>query len=299
MKKPALIWLVSLSLAILSFAFVVPVFGERVLQRLDWSDHAAHDPGLSGGVVVPSGNDWKALRVSSDSAEGAVLPIARLTDLDLTEAQYALVGDVRHEEVEGTGYLEMWSVFADGSRYFSRTQAPAGPLQSFQGSSEWRAYTLPFYLGESPLRPDVIEVNVVLPARGTVELGPISLIEFSQGEDAIAESTGAWWTDRMAGLVGGIGGSLVGLLGALIGILAGLGRARGLVTALVILIAAVGIAALVAGAVAFFGGQPYGVYYPLALGGILSAVLGLMALVVLPRRYATIELRRMDALDAR
>ena len=46
----------------------------------------------------------------------------------VTGDSYAITGKVAYEGVEGDGYLEMWSVFPDGSRYFSRTLDDAGPL---------------------------------------------------------------------------------------------------------------------------------------------------------------------------
>jgi len=36
---------------------------------------------------------------------------------------YVVRGRVQHRDVEGTAYLEMWSLMPDGSRYFSRTLA--------------------------------------------------------------------------------------------------------------------------------------------------------------------------------
>ena len=110
--------------------------------------------------------------------------------------------------------------------------------------------------------------------------------------------TPAWWTDRQAGLVGGISGSVFGCLGGLVGTLAGLGKARRLVIALMWGMLAVGVGSLIAGVAAVSLGQPYAVYYPLLLlGVILSAVMG-PQIPMVRRRYMQIELRKMDARDA-
>ena len=107
-----------------------------------------------------------------------------------------------------------------------------------------------------------------------------------------------WWTDQAGGWIGGIGGSLCGLLGGLIGTLAGMGKARRFVLALTTALVVLGAVALVVGVIAWLLGQPYGVYYPLLLGGIiLTAVCG-GNLPGLRRRYEQIELRKMEAMDA-
>jgi hypothetical protein len=55
---------------------------------------------------------------------------------------------------------------------------------------------------------------------------------------------------------------------------------------------------LLAGLVALMLGQPYGVYYPLLLGGIITAAVCGGNYPVLRRRYDQIELRKMSAMDA-
>ncbi len=105
-----------------------------------------------------------------------------------------------------------------------------------------------------------------------------------------AEQTGGW--------IGGIGGSVIGMLGGMIGILAGFGKGRRFVVASTIALAILGTVALVLGVIAFLMEQPYGVYYPLLLGGlILAAVFG-ANLPGIRRRYEQIELRKMAAMDA-
>jgi hypothetical protein len=70
------------------------------------------------------------------------------------------------------------------------------------------------------------------------------------------------------------------------------------VLAAMALVTALSAIALAAGIFAVTHGQPYGVYYPLLLGGGLGFMLfgGLRPMV--RRRYDEIELRRMSAADA-
>jgi hypothetical protein len=81
--------------------------------------------------------------------------------------------------------------------------------------------------------------------------------------------------------------------------LCGIGRGRGLVTALLVAMAGFGVVCLVLGVAALALGQPYAVYYPLLLTGVIATVLGLALLPVARKRFAEAELRRMQALDVR
>jgi hypothetical protein len=213
----------------------------------------------------------------------------------LSGDQYAITGSVAYEDVEGDAWLEMWSVFPDGSRYFSRTLDEHGPLAKLAGSSPARPFALPFFLTPESPRPVRLELNVVLPAGGRVTLRDLRL---GSGVAATA-APGAWWSDRTAGWIGGAAGSSVGLLGGLIGTLCTLGRGRRFVLAGLLALGVSGLVLLAVGGVALALGQPYAVWYPLVLLGVLDPVLAFSLLPTARRRFEEIELRRMQALDAR
>src|SRR5207245_437754 len=105
-------------------------------------------------------------------------------------------------DVEGSGYLEMWSRFPQG-RFFSRTLEASGPLGSLRGSSDWRPFVLPFFNGPGGAPPQELTVGVVLPGRGTVAVGPLRLVQFADDENPLAAG-GAWWGGRAGGLVGAV-----------------------------------------------------------------------------------------------
>jgi len=208
---------------------------------------------------------------------------------------YAITGWVSYEGVEGDGYLEMWSEFADGSRYFSRTLDVAGPLAKLNGSSPGRAFTLPFFLAPDAPRPIRLEVDVVLPAGGHVVVRGLRF-----EPDASAPRTpGAWWSPKAGGWIGGLAGSAVGILGALIGTLCSLGRGRRFVLTGLVTIGISGLLLLAVGGAALALGQPYEVWYPLVLMGLLDPVLAFSLLPSARRRFEAVELRRMQALDLR
>ena len=130
------------------------------------------------------------------------------------------------------------------------------------------------------------------------QAGPLARGGPQAAAHAPLQADGAWWDDRTGGMIGGILGTVVGCLGGLIGGLGGTGKARRLVLGLMkaailagVLLAAVGVTALVYS-------QPYAVWYPLLLTGVLCCAIMGSLLPVLRRRYEQAELRKMAAFDA-
>jgi hypothetical protein len=112
-----------------------------------------------------------------------------------------------------------------------------------------------------------------------------------------AEAQGQWWSERTGAWIGSIAGSILGLLGALIGTLSSAGKARSFVLGIMRFIFVVGVVVLVAGIVAVIDSQPYGVWYPLILLGLLmTVVMGGLAKIT-KRRYEELEMRKMKAQD--
>jgi hypothetical protein len=209
---------------------------------------------------------------------------------------------VKYEHVKFPGYLEMWSYFPTGEMYFSRGQDDSGPMQWLSGSSNWRPFILPFHINDANgIRPNKLDFNVILPLQGTVYLGPLKLVQFEKGESAATSSAkNAWWTDRAGGLVGGIAGSVIGAIGFIIGIACWLGIARKLCFSLLGLMFAFGVISLAMFLVALIFSQPYAVYYPLLLMGILCVCLPPLSFYTgIKQRYEQIELRKMHAMDIR
>jgi hypothetical protein len=252
-------------------------------------------PAVFAGEVLRelSGSE---LRVVNDQGQPRLVTVLRIEAPGISKGRYAITGQVRHERVDGTAYLEMWSHFPDGSRYFSRTLATVGPLRGLTGSSDWRRFVIPFFNQEGGAPPARLELGVMLPGRGTVHLGALRLVQYDPGEDPLA-GDGQWWGDRFAGWLGGIGGLAVGVLGAVIGWLTSAGRARGLALGLLKALMLTGGMMLIVGVAALFLGQPYAVYYPLLLIGGISTVVAAGVFPTARRRYEEIELRKITAMD--
>jgi hypothetical protein len=284
--------------AVMLCALLDTALAEQAVREFSWPELKAAGRSKAGEVAPRGmGGDAGSLVLSNASARPATVELLVIDQPGITASVYALRGRIRYEGVEGTGYLEMWNHFADGSAYFSRTLAGQGPMAALSGTSGWRDLALPFSAAGTSKRPARLVVNLVLPGKGKVWIGPLKLVQYEEREDPLAVS-GAWWTDRQGGLFGGIAGSLVGLAGALVGMLCMRGRGRAAAMAVMTALTVLGALALIFGIVAAGLGQPYGVHYPLLLGGGLGLMLFGGLRPIIRRRYAEIEMRRMSAADA-
>ena len=296
---------VVLSLAVMSCV----ACGQEVLREISWLELRNHGDLKSGQVIEADDvTPFTHLKIENSQVEPRTFAVLSISDPGITASSYALVGEVRYENVEGTGYLEMWNYFPDGKMYFSRTLGDSGPFQSLSGSCGWRSFTLPFYIGNTTkMRPNKLDFNVVLPSSGTVYLSPIKLVEYKEEQKPIPTTTTdqsvrpatteAWWSNGAGGWIGGITGSIIGVIGALIGTLAGFRKARGLVLSLLTMLFVFGLACVVLGLVAVISSQPYAVYYPFLLIGILCTILPLTIRRDIRKRYEDKELRKMKAMD--
>ena len=270
---------------------------EQTLLDSPWGQLKAQGM-LKDGRILPTDDTtpFDLLLVENTEAKETRLRVLTLEKPPITSATYAIVGQVACEAVEGKGYLEMWTVTADGGKFFSRTLGGRGPMRHLHGTCAPRRFVLPFFAKRGSPPPTRLTVNVVLPGRGAVVLGPIALKQYDAGEDPLAQP-GQWWTDRQGGMLGGIVGAAIGCIGGLVGLLAGSGRARSSVLGLMKAVFVLGLVALAFGVVALLGHQPGGVWYPLVLLGVLCSVLFGALQPSVRRRYGQAELRKMQAQD--
>jgi hypothetical protein len=270
--------------------------GEEVVRSISWQELAAARKLTSGTVVQSSdGVNGPSLRVVHKRSTPSAFPLVTIEQPGIIAMRYALRGRVRYEAVAAGSYLEMWNHLPEGT-FFTRSMDLTGPMGRLEGTSAWRDFVLPFNR-TGALPPQKLVFNLVMAGPGTVEIGPVTLVQFSTDEN-LAGAPGAWWSGRKSAVLGSVAGSALGILGAAIGWLGSTGRAKAFVLGTLKAFAWLGIAALVLGVVALAADQPYAVYYPLLLLGTIGASLGFALPRSLSRRYEELELRRMQALDA-
>ena len=247
--------------------------------------------------VTPLPEKGKVLHLVNPDNKARTFQLVEIKDPGITELYYAVRGRLKYQDVLGTGYLEMWSYFPDGSHYFTRTLSNSGVMKSISGTSDWRPFALPFSITSgSAERPNRLVINLVLEGSGSVSFTVLDYEQYTHPPEE-RRKPGAWWNERTAGILGGILGTLFGCFGGTIGILAGRGKARRFVMTALIVMPCMGLVFLIVGAVALAIGQPYEVWYPLLLSGIILTVVCGGARSTIRRRYNEMELARMSAVD--
>lgn len=280
----------------------VPVSGadstdEKPLLVVSWKAQADNQRLPAGEWLPASNGDPERLKLQQTNASGQTYQLVEISKPAIEHSTYAIVGRIRYQDVSQPGYLEMWNHFESGS-YFTRTLAMAGPLRHISGTSAWREFALPFNKSREPA-PQLLHVNLVLPSTGTVELTDLRLI--SPADQYLNPTVaGAWWSDRTGGLIGGVAGALLGVyIGCVLAPLTAKGRARTFTLSSFTLLGTCAVVCVIAGLIAMLGSQPYAVYYPLLLLGLMGIFFGFGGLLAALRQYRDHELRKMTALDVR
>jgi hypothetical protein len=271
---------------VLAMALLAPLASaaaENKLRDVSWA--ALREQGsLDASLEVASDG---SLKVRSPGEGGLALTLAEIPNPGITRNQYVVRGRVRYRGVSGDGYLEMWNVFGDGGRYFTRTLGDSGPLQKLRGDSDWRELGLYFDATGATSKVEKLVIGIVLPGAGEVSISEMTLVEL----DGPAAPGGAF-------LWGGIAGSALGVVGALLGSLAGAGRSRTFVLFGMRALMVAGAVGLALGIYALSRSAPYETYYPLLLLSAIALAVPAFSLSGIRRRYDELELRRMRALDA-
>ena len=276
-------------------------YGQQTLREYDWQKLSGSGELLGGTPVAIDGKS--AVKIVSTNDTGFRVQLLRITNPPISKMLYAIAGEIKYEGVKGDGYLEMWNCFPPDkpgmfeNKYFSRTLGELGDMGKITGTSNWRSFTLPFDRTGSKAKPTRLEINLVLPAQGTVYLGPIKLVEY-EGDLGLQKQGGAWWSERAAGWIGGIGGSVLGCLGSILAVLAARGRCRGFVMVTLIALIGLGLITAVIGIAAVVIGQPYAVWFPLLLLGVLLLAILPFRLRQIQKGYEDLEMRRMVSMDA-
>ncbi|MBN1941799.1 MAG: hypothetical protein JW849_00735 [Phycisphaerae bacterium] len=273
------------------------VSAEKQLREIQW-DAVQDAPWGEYGRVIPAKDGEPArLVVENPRNEIANIPLLTIENPGIGDVRWALHGKIRCQDVLGNGYLEMWSHFPNGAKCYTRTNSVTGPMRWVSGSTGWRVISLPFYSDKSAPLPVKLTVHLHLPNTGKVELGPMSLWEYTGNENPLTPP-GAWWSDTMGGWIGGGIGFLYAFLGGAVGILAARGKGWKFAMGVFPVIFLIGGVSLAAGVIALVTEQTYGVWYPLFLLGGLSIIIFIPLFFTVRRRYAQLELRKMQAMDA-
>jgi hypothetical protein len=159
---------------------------EQRVQWIRWPDLAPAGKLVSGTVIAkPEGLAEASLRVTQAEAVPATITLVTIERPAIRMTRYAIRGRVKYDNVAPGSYLEMWNHLPEGA-FFTRTLSAGGPMGRLDGSSGWRTFVLPFTNREGGAPPQKLVVNIVMQGAGTVEIGPLELVQFGPGEDPLA-----------------------------------------------------------------------------------------------------------------
>ena len=285
----ALLWLVSTAGA------------QQTLVMYDWHDLKQNHQ-LRGGEVVNGESD---LKIENTNDTPLQLHLFEIVGPPVSNTIYALTGQVKYDNVHGTGYLEMWNFFPPSSpglpegQYFSRTLGDAGNMEKITGTCHWRNFSLPFDRTGASGAPTRLEINIFLPGKGTVYLSPVKLVQYPKGFSCAGPIAPAgWWSANIAPWVGGIGGPAIGFFGGLLGWMSQKGKARKFVLPAWTCCIAFGIGCLIATLIALIVRHPWFVAMPLFIFGFVSTLIFSVTWSAARNRYDELEIRRMASMDA-
>ena len=167
---------------------------DRIVRELNFYDldqafrtAVSHNPSdkpaqlANVNVGARSGTEISVQVLAAPPSPPRVLNVLSIDDPPFTADDYAVTGVVGYAgvdaaDMDGVGYLELWSDFPGGGRFFTRTLADAGPLRMLAGHSANRSFRLPFHSNPGQ-RPTRISLNLVLPGRALVTLGELKLVQ--------------------------------------------------------------------------------------------------------------------------
>jgi hypothetical protein len=145
-------------------------------RRLDWAKF--RNKRLAGEVLTSvKGQPGAVLHVVNKTGLPRTYVLGVFENPGIATTRYVVKTRARHQKVAGQGYFEMWSVFPDGSQFFSRTLDDDGPMGRMIGNSSWRDVSLPFDATGASGRPTKLVVQLVLSSNGAVDVGPLDLVE--------------------------------------------------------------------------------------------------------------------------
>ncbi len=105
------------------------------------------------------------------SAEGGVVKLLELSDLDLENARLIYQAKVSTMDVEGDVFLEMWVHLQGQGEFFSRNlQTPS------KGTTGWTTMETLFFLKKGQ-NPDYVKLNLVMSGPGTAWIDDIRLVK--------------------------------------------------------------------------------------------------------------------------
>ena len=255
------------------------------------NDAAPYTRELPPGVALSS-NPAKSpdgspvLKIAFDVPECTFVPLVHVPSKWKWTGWLGLhyTAQICQEDSPGWGCLRMEWKFVGNTASCSSTE-PRGPRTVWGETKS--------FLGLPPhMSLKEVVFGVQVKGKGTLWVRNAEVTEETHGFPGLPGGP-------LMGLVGGLGGALLGVWGGIFGYLVSKGRAKEFVMRGAVASIAFGLLLFAAGVVLlFFADVPYACWYPCGLLGLIMAAVFGGNLNGMRRRYANIELERLNAKDA-
>jgi len=276
----------SLFCFIATLALATVAHGQQTVTEWQWNKLA---PALlpRGGAVV-SLDGRTALKIENTKNTPLQLPLIAISNPKISAQVYSLKGEIRYDGLRGYGVLDMWSYFPPAKpggaeiQDYARMRFDASDTSNGRGASGWHPFSIPFNSIGATTPPTRLQINLLLGGRGTVYLGPVSLVQFvdvsSYSERNLGQvwlygrTADPWWSSRVAVRATDFEAGLLLCLGFVMAGLCAKGKARELVVTLLRIHVGLGVVCAVAALAALSRQQPFVVWFPLSLSALILMV---------------------------
>ncbi|MBT2990215.1 MAG: hypothetical protein KME65_14770 [Candidatus Thiodiazotropha sp. (ex Ctena orbiculata)] len=119
---------------------------------------------ISQDVTATSEGGWQI-----DSREAQTIRLFEVEIANIDNCMLTYRADLKSENLQGRGYLEMWCRIPGGGEFFSK-----GFQNALKGTNDWASYEVPFYL-KSGQQPDLIKLNLTVEGSGKVWIKKVEL----------------------------------------------------------------------------------------------------------------------------
>lgn len=254
------------------------------------------------GSELLSVNADSSITIDAPAGQAVTVPLGTFTVDGMKSRTYALQLWIDYSVGSAPAYFEMWTTLERGDAFFSKTLGSSGPMAHLLGDRVGREVIVPASLEGSAENAVSSSLSLVLPEGGKVTIHKARMLDVPVGLGIVTHVAGQWFPAWMGGVLGGIFGVVFGCLGSFYQNARRTGRCWSVMQRFPLFMGCVAGLSLVAAMIGFAIGQPYHVWYPLGLmgvlGGVLAPVMQRQAAKQLQREDQSFEDRQMQAMDA-
>lgn len=274
----------------------------------DWQEFAPEEASIltqlnldsSLSEFVTTASDG-TVTISVPAGQAATIPLGEYPTTAMQSRVYAVQMQVDHAVGSAPAYFEMWTSLREGGAFFSKTLGTQGPMRHLLGHETGRDVIIPASLEGSNKSATRCNLSLVLPAGGDVTIRKARMLDVPAGLHFLVAASGQWFPGWMGGVIGAVFGVACGCLGSLYRYSHRSGFLWNAMQHFPIALTAISAVILLAGIAALRVKQPYAVWYPLVLIGVLGSLGGPLlqwqTKRQAPQEVVSFEERQMHAMD--